>query len=142
MKTAVVRLFAVLAFVCVVLPVQARESVPIVDFDEIVVLTGSGKIASADQVRGAITAAAQSRNWQVDRAPSGNALQATLQVRGKHTVVVEINYSEKMYSIKYQGSTNMKYAHAPDTNVRVIHPFYNRWVSDLREAIRLELSKL
>lgn len=142
MKTTIARIFAIVALLATAFVAQAREAVEIIDYLDNAVVTGSGKTITADQVKNAITAAAQTRNWQVTRAPKGDGLQAVLQVRGKHTVVVDIAYSAQAYSIKYQSSTNMKYSYAPDTNVRVIHPFYNRWVAELREAIRMELNRL
>ncbi|EXI65557.1 MAG: hypothetical protein AW08_03077 [Candidatus Accumulibacter adjunctus] len=142
MQVTLVRLFAVIALLSVSLVAQARQSVPIVDFPDNAVLTSSGKALTAEQVRYAITAAAQSHSWQISRAPNGDGLQAVLSVRGKHTVVVAIAYSPKTYSIAYHDSTNMNYSHDPNTQVRVIHPYYNRWVSELRDAIRMELNRL
>lgn len=143
MYSTIARFVAIVVMVLTIpLTAHARQPVPIVDFPDNAVYTNSGKTLTVEQVRDAITSAAQGRSWQISRSPSGNSLQATLNVRGKHTVVVEIVYSEKTYSIAYQNSANMKFSSDPDTKVRVIHPFYNRWVSELREAIRTELQKL
>lgn len=135
------RILAVIALLFAPLVAHARQPVPIVDFLENTVFTSSERALTVDQVRDAITAAAQSRSWQTSRSSKGDALQATLHVRGKHTVVVEVSYSDKSYSITYANSTNMKFSNDPETSVRLIHPFYNRWVSELREAIRAELLK-
>ncbi len=124
------------------LSAQAREPVPIVDYPNNTITTRPGSTLTVEQVKNAITAAAQSRNWQVSPEPASESLQAVLHVRGKHTVVVVITFTAQSYSINYQTSTNMKYSITPETNVRVIHPFYNRWVSDLRKSIQLELNKL
>ncbi|MCM8614087.1 hypothetical protein [Accumulibacter sp.] len=131
-----------IALLIVPLFAQARQSVPIVDYPDNAVLTSSGKALTVEQVRQAITAAAQSHSWQVSGAPNGGGLQAVLNVRGKHTVVVAITYSPQTYSIVYHDSTNMNYSHDPNTHVRIIHPYYNRWVAELRDAIRMELNRL
>jgi hypothetical protein len=129
----------------------ARQVVPVVDFVDVPVVTTSGHSVTAQQVRDVIIAAATGRQWSIAKSPSENLLTATLEVRGKHTVVVVMTYSEKAYSIKYQGSTNMKYAVMSEINgvmrddprgMKMIHPFYNRWVQDLNDTIRLELKKL
>jgi len=139
-------------------PAQAqRAPVPIVNHPDIPVATGSGKPLQADQVKQAIQAAAKIKGWTLAYEPSGRIL-ATLVVRNKHTVVVEIPYSAEKYSLLYHDSVNMKYSPgtgraAPyDASSRmrgyqqpagqVIHPFYNDWVRELKEAIRLELLKL
>jgi hypothetical protein len=141
MKTTITRIFAIVALLVVPLAAQARQPVPIIDYPDNAVFTSSGRALTVEQVRDAITAAAQSHSWQTSRSPNGDSLQAVLNVRGKHTVVVEITHSAQVYAIMYHYSTNMKYSNDPDTKVRVIHPFYNRWVSELHEAIRMELDR-
>lgn len=142
MKTTIAHFLTIAALLVTSCAAQARDAVPIVDYPDNAVVTSSGKAITPDQVRVAITAAARSQSWQITRAPNGDELQAILQVRGKHTVAVNIAYSAQTYSIKYQSSSNMKYRQLPDTGARVIHPFYNRWVAELREAIRMELNRL
>lgn len=139
-------------------PALAREPVAIIDYNDIPVVTTTGKLVTADQVKNAISNAAISRNWQLNKSPNQDLLSATLHVRGKHTVVVSIPYSPEKFSLKYESSVNMKYTpgEAGGTSMsgnvnRVsqdtatgprIHPFYNRWVQDLMQAIKLELNKL
>ncbi|MDQ5877720.1 MAG: hypothetical protein QG638_452 [Pseudomonadota bacterium] len=142
MKLSLARICAVIALVTIPLTAQAREAVPIVDYPDNTIFTSSGQALTTDQVKNAIVTAATGRSWQVAKGAKGEELQAMLQVRGKHTVVVTITYSAQAYSILYQNSTNMKYSYVPDTNTRVIHPYNNRWVSELREGIRMELNKL
>lgn len=142
MRTAIARFIALIALGSISFFAYSRETVPVIDYDDNIVMVGSGNLVTVDQVKNAIVAAAQAHNWQISRSPNADVLQALLQVRGKHTVVVNIAYSAQAYSIKYQSSSNMKYSYTPETNTRVIHPFYNRWVSELREAIRMELSRI
>lgn len=139
-------------------PALAREPVAIIDHIDIPVVTSTGKPITADQVKNAITNAAISRNWQLNKSPNQDLLSATLHVRGKHTVVVSIPYSPEKFSLKYESSQNMKYMPARTSNTYVnsnvnivsqdietgprIHPFYNQWVQDLMQSIKLELNKL
>ena len=117
----------------------AREAVPIVNYDDIAVATNSGKAPSADQVKQAIIAAASNKSWSIARQPDGKLL-ATLIVRNKHTIVVEIAYAADTYSLRYKDSINMKFDQRDGQPV--IHPYYNRWVQELKDAIRIELLKL
>lgn len=133
-----------------------RLAVPIVDHPDVAVATGSGKRLQAEQVKAAILAAAKEKGWGLAFEPSGKVL-ATLVVRNKHTVMVEIAYSAEKYSLTYRDSINMKYSPGSDrtpydlsSSMRgyrqpagpVIHPFYNDWVRELKDAIRLELLKV
>lgn len=130
---------AVLVFAAILsLNASARDSVPIVNYDNVAVATNSGKAPNAEQVKQAIAAAAASKGWTV--APAGDGkLQATIVVRGKHTVVVDIAYAADKYTLTYKDSINMNLIERDGQ--KLIHPFYNKWVQTLKEAIRLELLK-
>ena len=114
----------------------ARSSVPVIDIGDVAVLTSSGKVIEAEQVRRAILLAASMKNWTLG-APSEGKMTATLHVRAKHTVVVEIAYSAEKYSIRFLNSVNM------NQEVRegqtLIHPNYNKWVLELSDSIRRNL---
>lgn len=140
----------------------AREGVPIIEHNDILVSTGSGKPATEDQVRDAIINAAGAKNWEVTRSANQSSLTATLNVRGKHSVAVSIPYSADKFSVKYLNSVNMNYrlsdvtvienssdltkvntpAPATGPGTPLIHPSYNRWVQDLMRGIQFELKKL
>lgn len=141
--------------------VMARETVPIINHDDVLVASGSGKALTADQVREAIVSAARANKWIISKAADQNLLSATLVVNGKHTVVVSIPYSAEKFSIRYQSSNNMNYnvksppaegstdltkinspARSLQADTPMIHPGYNKWVSALLQSIRLELTKL
>jgi hypothetical protein len=103
------------------------------------VVTADGKVPTLEQVRQAITKAAISSGWAL--AKTGDAqFEATLVVRGKHTVVVSIPFSPEKFSVLYTSSTNMKYD--ARGGKPVIHPNYNVWTGNLVSAIRRELVKL
>jgi len=117
-----------------------RMPVPIIDHDNVPVAVAPGKMASPASVKEAIIAAARNKAWEVTEQSSGK-LVATLHVRGKHTVVTEITYNAENFSLKYRDSTNMKYEAAGKDGKPAIHPFYNRWVIELKDAITKELAR-
>lgn len=135
------RLFAALivALTLAAAPALAREPVPIVNHDNIPVATASGKAPAVEQVKHAILLGAGAKGWIIAEQSDGQLL-ATLNVRGKHIVAVTIAYSGAGYSLRYHDSVNMKYGYGEGG--AVIHPFYNKWVLGLREAIRVELLKI
>jgi hypothetical protein len=134
--------------------VHARMPVPIVNYENIVVATSSGKAVLIEQVKQAVVSAAKSKGWTVAFSAE-NSLIATLIVRNKHTVVVKVDYDTNKYSINYNDSKNMKYgiidvqptiaSSNKDQSLNgqgEIHPAYNQWVQDFKDAIHIELLKL
>lgn len=124
---------------------SARTPVPIVNFDNVTFATATGKKPDETQIQQAIIRAAMQHQWTT--TPAGdNKLIATLNVRGKHTVIVDISWAADTYTIRYKSSVNMDFAEqgkgaAPQPGP-VIHPFYNKWVGNLRDGINRELSQL
>jgi len=127
-----------------------RTPVSIVNYPNIPV--GTAKPVQAEQVKKAIQDAALKKGWTLSN-DTGDKMLATLVVRSKHTVIVEIAYSADKYSIKYSDSVNMNYHKEGHYDSRlpsarnaataaqgaVIHPAYNTWVQELKEAISGEL---
>jgi hypothetical protein len=122
----------------IVSPAYARNPVPVVNHDNVLVATASGTMLSSEQVKSAILAGAAHAGWS-STAQEDNIIISTLVVRNKHTVVVQIAFSPTQYSIKYHSSINMKAGDNHGQNV--IHPFYNTWVDTLRNAIHSEIQK-
>jgi hypothetical protein len=149
------KLFAFVLFAATLAatPTIARTPVPIIDYDNISVATSSGKTLQLEQIKQAIQSAAGAKAWSIAFQPDGKVL-ATRNERNKHFIVVEIEYSADKYSLKYKDSTNMKFGDAPQPDPsrvqnptiapgsKVIHPYYNKWVQELKDAIRVELLKL
>jgi hypothetical protein len=129
----------ILTFALVATPAVGRETVPIINFDNIAIATSSGSAPGSEQVKQAIMKAGGARGWSIAHQAEGKLL-ATLIVRNKHTIAVEIGYSAEKYSLMYANSSNMKYGQRDGQPV--IHPYYNKWVQELKEAIRLELLKI
>jgi len=117
-----------------------RQPVPIINHDNVVVTTSSAKTPTIEAVTKAIIEGAHARKWTVSHVAGTPKLQAKLFVRNKHTVVVEIENTATAYSVRYVSSIDMKYG--VENGVPVIHPFYNRWVSELMDGIRTELQKI
>lgn len=120
-------------------PVWARASVPIENLPNNPAVAASGKVLTLDEVKRTIQMAAMLKNWSLEDKGPG-AMVATLNVRGKHTIMVNITYTANSYSLAYHNSINMNYAN--DGGLELIHPNYNKWVQDLRKAIQIELLKL
>jgi len=154
-----ITLASLLALVAITISANAnaqRTPEPIVNYENVVINTNNSKKLSSGEIKAAITNVANRQNWQIADNGEGK-LAGTLNVRNKHTIVVNISYTPESFSVTYKDSTNMKYAVSDDvvrdsqspwlikaTNNKqfVIHPFYNRWVKSLVDAIRSELQKL
>jgi hypothetical protein len=140
MRTAHLLFAAVLAFATVPALAQ-RLPVPIVNHEAVVLKRADGQPASAEEIRKAIMAGAQStgRKWGVVEVAPGQ-LRATYPVR-THSVTTDIRYGNGQLSLKYADSINMKYAPGGPTGTGVIHPFYNQWVQEFLQAVQAELAK-
>lgn len=109
----------------------ARGTVPIVDFENVRIVTATGKPLTAEEVSKAVAFAAEKMGWTVDVA-SPDKLRATLNLNG-HTVTVDIGYTPASYSIRYADSTRMSYE--PGATGAKINPYYNTWVKQLKDAV-------
>ncbi|MGE5467385.1 MAG: hypothetical protein ACM3Y9_08180 [Ignavibacteria bacterium] len=135
-----IRYFAIALLAFVSFNAAARSPVPIVNHPDVAVVSGSGKELTAAQVAQAIQVGAATRGWTTVQQGEGKLIATLPLVHRKHTVMVEITYSNRSYSVVYKDSANMKYGVVDGQPV--IHPFYNNWVNDLITAIRLELLKV
>ena len=131
--------FAIAALVATSAYAQ-RQPEPIVNYENLPVTTTSGKPPSAQQVKQAIINGATARKWTVTHTADGQKIHVKLFVNNKHTVVAEIENTDTSYSIRYLNSIDMKYSVL--NGVPVIHPFYNRWVREMMDSIRIEFQKL
>ncbi len=130
---------ALLLSLVVSTPALARASVLIDELPLYPAAAASGKSMTLDDVRRTIQTAALLKNWSLEERAPG-AMLATFQVRGKHTIMVDITYTADGYTFAYNNSTNMNYK--KENGLELIHPNYNKWVQDLRKAIQIELLKL
>jgi hypothetical protein len=86
-----------------------------------------------DEVSAAIAEAAQSAGWQVEPLGPGQ-MRATQRWR-EHAAIVLITYTDRTFSIRNDGSTNLLAAGD------MIHREYNLRVHKLESAIELRLQK-
>jgi len=116
---------------------QASRVEPLVNVENQALARADGKPLSAEQVKSAIIAgSARQRIWTVTPVKNG-VMTAMLNVRNKHTAVVDITYSATGFSIKYRESNNLLYE-KDENGVDQIHRNYNRWVQGLRQNITQE----
>ncbi len=139
MKNLQVVLSALLCLFFFASPVHARSAVPIVNLENESIAAASGKALTLDDVAKALLQAAPVRGWTIEDGGPGKAV-ATLEVRGKHTIKVDVEYTERSISFKYKDSVNMKYG-SDDEGKPVIHPFYSKWVRNLLSDLRIELGR-
>lgn len=115
---------------------------PIATHQNLAIVTGSGTVLKPKTVKHVIELAADKRRWQVSKsklARTKGSMTATLDKGEGRTIIVEITYTAKTYSVRYKNSTNMDYGSKDD--VEVIHSDYNKWVRELLDGIRIELYK-
>jgi hypothetical protein len=119
--------------------VFARSTIPVAE-REISWTAGDGKSVDAETLRKAIISAGQKRQWDMVPSADGKSIKGSYSWnRNKHTIVLDIRPSATGYSFKYLDSVNMKYE--VENGVPYIHPHYNRFVDQLIESVRAELSR-
>lgn len=104
--------------------------------EQAVVAQNAKKAIANDDVFRAIVKAGAGLGWNVRQISDGTA-EATLLVR-THRAVVTIKYNVDSYSILYKDSANLKYNQSSQT----IHSNYNGWITNLNNAIILQLTLL
>lgn len=119
---------------------QARTPVPVIEHQAVPVTAGSGKSLSAEEVCQAARSAAVSRNWSISHQKEAGMTAAYSWNGNKHTIMVNITCSPDSYSLTYRDSINMKYRMVE--GVPNIHPHYNRFVGELKQAIQNNLQNL
>lgn len=123
--------------VCViVLPANAASLATMETFGPVRVEEATGKPVAAEQVKRAILTAAQTRGWKAHEQSAGRIV-ATILVRGRFRVTVEIPYSARELSVNYLSSENLDYR--PTEKGAEIHRNYNKWVATLVNDIKAQL---
>lgn len=121
----------------------ARTPVQVRNYDDVAIIAKDGKAPSIQQVEQAIIMAGNGKKWTMKKVVQGKAtgkIEATLLVRNKHVVIVEIVYSPNKYSIHYKTSNNMNAAFC--NGKTWLHPNYNVWVSQLNNEIQAKIDQL
>jgi len=118
----------------------ARTPEAVINLVDQPLVAASGKSLTVEQVKQIISKAAQDKKWIVTPMQNGK-LNASLSWNGnKHTIMVDITCEADRYSVTYRDSVNMNYM-VKDSQP-VIHPYYNRHVGALRDAIRVEMLRM
>ena len=107
---------------------------PIVNVTDQPIVSAIDKQLTPDQVRNAIVSAGNALGWVM--TPVSPVLVSGRFIKDEYVAVVDVRYSEKMYSITYKDSTNLKYKNAH------INRNYNEWVANLDREIRNTLLRM
>jgi hypothetical protein len=118
---------AMLLIACAPIPIQNVESAPV---------NPSSTNYDLSDVTKAIQRAGAGLGWQMKEQTPGHIV-GTLTLR-KHVAVVDITYTLDDYSINYKDSTNLNYNPGANT----IHKNYNGWITNLSNAITVQLTTL
>jgi hypothetical protein len=120
-------------------PAIARDTVPIANYINEPLQRADGAALNEARVMQAIFNAAAQRKWSLGYAANGS-VTATLVIRNKHTMVVDILYSPNAISMRYRSSINLKYW--VRDGVPYIHPAYNAQAKALLDAIKIEVQRV
>ncbi len=123
----------IVAVSLVLMVLSGCRTAAVYNVEDAAVVTSVNNVSSSD-VKKAIMRAGAGLGW-VMKANGSGKLIGTLSLR-KHVAVVDIDYSTKSYSIRYNDSQELGY---DGTN---IHQNYNGWVQNLQKAIQTQLNLL
>ena len=106
---------------------------PIMNVDSAPISTSKPK-PTMDEIRQAIVRAGSGLGWEMKPDRPGH-LTGRLALR-THVAVVDVDYTQTTYSIKYRESTNLDHSDGK------IHRNYNGWIQNLDRAIKVQLQNL
>ncbi|MBQ7607314.1 MAG: hypothetical protein IJU76_05030 [Desulfovibrionaceae bacterium] len=118
------------------LSVACRAGKPIHSYDYALEQSRVSR-SSSHIMRDAIVQACVQCGWRAVETHKG-LIEASIIVRGRHTVVVSIPYTASHYEIKYKSSVNMGYK--VENGQAIIHPNYNKWTQRLDSTIQVNLA--
>lgn len=116
----------------------ARNVVPVVNYAAVSAVPASAQPLTVDQVKQIIRKVGETKKWTITDQGNNQLLGSYSWNGGKHTIVVEFNCTAEGYSATYFNSINMKYEVV--NGVPMIHPHYNRFVSEFNDAVRFEMT--
>jgi hypothetical protein len=125
-------------FFAMALPGVAAAAADLVDWQNVSAVTGSGKPATAEEIKRAFMVGGARRGWNcVDNGP--DKMVCTVVVR-THTLVMDLGYEPGKYSLKYKDSINLDYK--DEAGKKTIHRAYISWNTNLMNDVRAELLRL
>jgi len=98
-----------------------------------------GCTLALSEVKSGIEAGMKSREWASAETSQGH-ITAKIIVRGKHTLIVDIDYTKSRFEIKYKDSKSLKYS-VDSEGIKKIHPFASTWMENLKVSIVPELQR-
>jgi hypothetical protein len=119
------------------IPVVARAA-DLIEWEDVAAVTGSGKPATADEIRRAFLVGGARRGWTFTEDAPGK-MTGRLVVRS-HTLLMNFVYADGKFSLTYQDSINLDYK--DDAGKRTIHRSYVNWNTNLMNDARAELLRL
>lgn len=118
----------VMFFACLILIVSGcKTTIPMPSYLNQPITNYGNSELTQQQVEKSIIQAAISKGWKSVKVEEGK-IRATLNIR-KHRLDILITYDNKLVSIEYIDSANLKY------NGKEIHRQYANWVSSLLNTI-------
>lgn len=131
--------------------VNGPDPVAMIQYDNVPIVTGSGKTLSLREVRKVVADSATEAGWKVADGQAGPVV-GTYEYKNKHFASVRIVYTLESFSIVYESSKNLKYrisdqyesyepvqTGAPKRYPKgtpLIHGIYNNWINTLKEKIQ------
>jgi len=116
----------------------AFAAVDLIEWNNVAAITGSGKPATAEEIRRAFMVGGARRGWTFTEAGPDKMI-FTVLVR-THTLVMELTYGPGKFSLTYKDSTNLDFR--DDAGKRTIHRNYVNWNNNLMNDARAELMRL
>lgn len=98
------------------------------------------ELSDDDLIHG-ITAGLVALGWTVTENDGQGNLVAQVIVRGKHTLIVDINYDSQSFDINYKDSDNLDYKVRRNGTIK-IHRNANSWMDNIRNNITMRLTAL
>lgn len=96
---------------------------------------------SEDKVLQGINGGLIGRGWVITDNDGAGHLVAQVIVRGKHTLVVTIDYTTTSFDINYKDSDRLKYSEKSD-GTATIHKNANSWMNNIQMDIVSQLKFL
>ncbi|MDJ0611397.1 MAG: hypothetical protein QNJ67_20650 [Kiloniellales bacterium] len=119
-----------LSVIVLLLALGGCRSAPVENVDSAPLNVPEG--VSLERIKKSIMRAGFKRDWEMTEVGPGH-LVAQVEVRDKHTAIVDIYFDRKTFSISYKDSRNLGY------DGENIHANYNSWVQFLKEDIQKEM---
>ena len=84
---------------------------------------------SMEQAENAIKSGLRERQWTYKKKQPG-LIEGKIVVRGKHTLWIDIAYTQHSFDINYKNSDNLNYR-VDDDGMRYLHPNGNSWMHNV-----------